>query len=526
MMPDAALADRLKSLLGTGNVVQDASDRAFFSGDIFTQGIVAELVVSPPDVALLAQAVALCTAHGRAVVPRGGGLSYTSGYLPPRAASVVFDLRQLDRIVEINADDMYVTVECGCTWLTLYEALKARGLRTPYFGPASGFSSTIGGALSQGSFLKGSTQHGTTAETTLALDVVLADGTVLSTGSAASMHNPSPFFRTYGPDLTGIFLGDCGALGFKARATLRLIPFPEHARFATYAFDDAASLLAAMRGAAKKGIVSECHGWDPYVVRAFAARGEGFAADLKYLKGVATSGGSFGKGLLDAVKIAVAGKNIFDETHYLMHAIVEDCTAAGADAKFALLQNVAAAQNGRALEPSVPRAIYGTPFTYPNALLGPKGQRWVPVHALSPHSRVLGLFEAMQAFFQSRADILTGHGIEHGNLFFAVGNNTICIEPLFYWPDSRTEYHERMIQKRQLERFPPLAPNPEATQAMRDIKSALATLFMEHGCAHVQIGRAYRYLESRQAPARQLLAALKQALDPHGLVNPGSLGLQ
>jgi FAD/FMN-containing dehydrogenase len=83
-----------------------------------------------------------------------------------------------------------------------------------------------------------------------------------------------------------------------------------------------------------------------------------------------------------------------------------------------------------------------------------------------------------------------------------------------------------MIQKRQLERFPPLAPNPEATQAMRDIKSALATLFMEHGCAHVQIGRAYRYLESRQAPARQLLAALKQALDPHGLVNPGSLGLQ
>ena len=90
----------------------------------------------------------------------------------------------------------------------------------------SGFSPTVGGALSQGSVFLGSTRHGTSAESTLSLDVVLADGSLLQTGSASGVKRPSPFFRTYGPDLTGLFLGDAGALGIKARATLQLIPFP------------------------------------------------------------------------------------------------------------------------------------------------------------------------------------------------------------------------------------------------------------------------------------------------------------
>ena len=151
-------------------------------------------MIAPGTVTELAEAIGLCTANNRRVIPRGGGFSYTGGYLPVMEHSIIVDMRRLDRIVEINREDMYVTVECGCTWHSLYTALKAEKLRTPYFGPISGFASTVGGALSQGSFFMGSTQYGTTAESTLGLEVVVADGTVLKTGSAATMDSPVAFF--------------------------------------------------------------------------------------------------------------------------------------------------------------------------------------------------------------------------------------------------------------------------------------------------------------------------------------------
>jgi FAD/FMN-containing dehydrogenase len=522
----ARLAASVATIVGDANVLRSPADLAFYSTDIYSQGTLAELVVRPPDVDALAAAVRSCVAAGRAVIPRGGGLSYTSGYLPVRAGTVVFDLALLDRIVEINADDMYVTVEAGCTWKKLYDALKERGLRTPYYGPASGFSSTVGGALSQGSFLKGSTQYGTTAETTLGLEVVLADGSLVRTGSGASLHRPSPFFRTYGPDLTGLFLGDTGALGFKARATLRLIPFPAEARFATFTIDDDARLLAAMREIARRGLAAECHGWDPYIAHSFASRGEGFAKDLNYLAGVAKSGRSLAAGLKDAARIALKGKRIFDDAAFLIHVIVEDSSAPGADAKLAAIREIVARAGGNEIEPSVPRAIYGTPFSYPNGILGTKGERWVPINVLAPHSRVGELLGAIRAYFERQAQLIEEPGIEYGIIFFAVGNNTICIEPLFYWPDARTNYHERMIEKPFLDKLPKLAPNPAASAAMHQLRLGFTDLAMRMGCVHVQIGKTYRYRESREPATYALLEAIKQAVDPHRLVNPGSLGLE
>ncbi len=520
------LAGRLQAIVGAERVVSSKAELEFFSTDVYSRGTTAELVVRPLTVEQLAGAVKLCVELGRAVIPRGGGLSYTSGYLAVREHTVVFDLLDLDRIVEINAEDLFVTVEAGCTWKKLYDALKARGLRTPYYGPASGYSSTVGGALSQGSFLKGSTAYGTTAESTLGLEVVLADGSILKTGSGASIYRPSPFFRTYGPDLTGLFLGDTGALGFKARATLRLIPFPEHARFASFTIAESGPTLDAMREIAKRGLAAECHGWDPYVTRAFASRGEGFAKDLQYLAGVAKSGASLVSGLKDAARIAIAGKRIFDDASFLIHVIVEDPTAPGADARLVAIREIVARHGGTEVEPSVPRAIYGTPFTPPNGLLGTGGERWVPINTLSAHSRTPETLAAIHAFMASKQHLVARHKIEYGVIFFAVGNNTICIEPLFYWPDQRTVYHERMIEKPFLDKLPKLARNPEAERAMQDIRSGFTDMAMRLGCVHVQIGKAYRYRESREPGTWQLLESLKQALDPQGLVNPGSLGLK
>jgi FAD/FMN-containing dehydrogenase len=216
--------DALRSLLKPENVITDGDDLRFYSTDVYRRAdIDAVLVIRPETTEELSNAVRICTAAGFAVVARGGGLSYTGGFLPTRAGTVIVDMQRLDKIVEINPVDMYVTVECGASWRQLYEKLKPLGLRTPYFGPMSGYASTVGGALSQGSIFLGSTQFGTSAESVLGLDVVIADGLVVTTGSAGGTENPGPFFRNYGPDLTGLFLHDAGALGIKARATLKLI---------------------------------------------------------------------------------------------------------------------------------------------------------------------------------------------------------------------------------------------------------------------------------------------------------------
>jgi FAD/FMN-containing dehydrogenase len=60
---------------------------------------------------------------------------------------------------------------------------------------------------------------------------------------------------------------------------------------------------------------------------------------------------------------------------------------------------------------------------------------------------------------------------------------------------------------------------------MKTLRAGLTTVFMREGCAHVQIGKTYRYRESREPATYALLRALKAAVDPKGRVNPGNLGL-
>src|SRR5690606_4004160 len=139
-------------------------------------------------------------------------MSYTKGYLPERSDSIVVDARNMNRILEVNAADQYITVEAGVTWEQVNEALEGTGLRTGYWGPLSGIRATVGGALSQNSAFFGSALNGTVAESVLGVTVVLAAGRIVTTGSGGRK-GTKPFTRFGGPDLTGLFLGDNGAMG-------------------------------------------------------------------------------------------------------------------------------------------------------------------------------------------------------------------------------------------------------------------------------------------------------------------------
>jgi FAD/FMN-containing dehydrogenase len=98
----------------------------------------------------LSRAMAILHRERIAMVPRGGGMSYTGGYVPARARSVIIDTSVMNRIIEISAENMLISVEAGVTWKAIHEALKPLGLRLPFFGTFSGAKATVGGGLSNG----------------------------------------------------------------------------------------------------------------------------------------------------------------------------------------------------------------------------------------------------------------------------------------------------------------------------------------------------------------------------------------
>jgi len=519
-----SIATQLSTLLGPESVLTDDADRRFFSQDIGgPREHVAACVIRPRSVEQLRAAVAASTAAGIASVPRGGGSSYTGGYVPDRDACVIVDTRGLGRVVEINTADMYVTVEAGCTWESLLAALGPHGVRTPFWGPLSGATATIGGSLSQNSILWGSARYGVSAETVLALEVVLADGTLLRTGAAA-VGTARPFFRYYGPDLTGLFLGDTGALGIKARATLKLIRQPAWVETASFGFGTHDQMAGAMAEIAREGLVSECFAMDP-VLQAQRMKRAGLAQDLKAVKGVITSARGLAAGMKEAARVALAGRRFLDDVSYSMHVGTEGRTEAGVVDALTEVRRIVAAQGGQEVENTVPKVLRGMPFVPMTSAIGPSGERWLPVHALLPLSEAVATWTAVRALFDSRGGDLERCGVKVGVLTAIVGTNAFVLEPVFYWPAPRTLYYQRVLDEATRAKFDDFPPNPEGEALVFEMRGHLTQLFLERGATHLQIGRTYRYREGLRPEPWQLLEAIKRAVDPRGLVNPGALGL-
>lgn len=518
-----ALLDELTALLGADNVLTGEAERRFYSQDVYREGRLPLAVIRPGSADELVAALRAIAREGLAVVPRGGGMSYTDGYLPQRDNSISIDLLRLNRVLEVNAEDGYVTVECGATWQSLLEALAPLGVRTPYWGPLSGQKATIGGALSQGSMFLGSGRYGAAAESVLGLDVVLVDGTVLKLGSHANAFGV-PFFRQYGPDTMSLFLSDTGALGIKTRATFRLVrPQPE-SRHLSFQFVSAADLFTAMGAVARADVVSECFAFDPGLqgMRMKRAR---LTDDVKTLGKVMKAAGGGLAGLKEGAKLVMAGRGFLDEKQYSMHLSLDGRDAADADAKAAVVRAAVGDARAREVENSVPKVMRANPFADVTSMLGPGGERWVPVHGVTSFSRAVSLFDSCQAVFARYAEEMRRFDIDRGYLIASVGMAGILLEPVLYWPEARLAFHERVLPPDYLARLPVFPPNPAATEAVGRIRMALAENFTMQGAVSFQIGKFYPYQRGLEPGAATFLREIKALVDPEGRMNPGCLGL-
>lgn len=519
----ADLRAALTRIVGADNVRDDEASLRLFSEDVWSASDhVVMLIVAPNSTEELAAVVAAAHAAGVAIAPRGAGMSYTSSYLPVTDTTLSIDTTRMNRVIAVNPEDMTITVEAGCSWLALNEALKGTGLRTPFWGPMSGIYSTIGGGLSQLNAMFGAGHYGTSSESVVALTMVLADGRILRTGARGKDGN-TPFYRHYGPDLAGLFCGDSGTLGLKAEVTFRLIRAPQFEDSVSFSFKSGEIMLKALAEMTRAGIASETCGFDPGLTKVRMKR-MSLASDVKTLGAVIGKEKSLGKGLLAAAKIALGGRNFIEADEYPLHITAEGRCKEAVAADIATAREIARQFDGVEIENTIAKVIRAMPFPPPNSILGPEGESWVPVHGQVSLSNAPAMFAEIRAYFDSMAETFNRLGIHNGFLFSSLGSNALVIEPVFFWPEGYRPIHESMVEPAHLARLKQLGPHPEATAVVTEAREKVKSICKSYGCAHFQIGRAYPYRESRDPAFLDVLDAVKAVVDPKGLFNPGGLG--
>ena len=216
MDDDVAMLD---GVLSEGALVTDIEvmgayrrDRA----DVVPAGV-PRAVVRAAGLADVSATLSWANRRGVAVVPRGAGTGLSGG-ANAIDGCIVLSLERLTAIREINRAGQYAVVEAGVINADLGRAAAAAGLFYPP-DPGSFEICSIGGNLATNAGGMRCVKYGVTRDSALSLEVVLADGTVLDTGSRARKN-------VAGYDLTSLFIGSEGTLGVITAATLRLRPAP------------------------------------------------------------------------------------------------------------------------------------------------------------------------------------------------------------------------------------------------------------------------------------------------------------
>lgn len=519
---DLMALDTLRRELGEDRVLSDTPTREYYANDVFWQpGIPPLAVILPRTAAEAAQAVQLATGQGLSVVPRGGGMSYTKGYLPDRADSVVVDTRKLGRVIECNVEDRYITVEAGCTWEQVNAALEGTGLRSGYWGPLSGINATVGGALSQNSAFFGSAMNGTVADSVIGVTVILADGRTVTTGSGGR-RGTQPFTRYGGPDFTGLFLGDNGAFGLKVAATLKLHERPGEVGYLSFGFATMSAMAAAQVEMARTRRVSEGFGIDRSKAEHSASVNR-ISDGLKTLGNVAAAGKSMLQGLKDAVSVAAAGTSFLKAHNFTLHVVVEGRSPAELAEGLDIVRAIGRA-HGTEIENTVPKVMRSKPFGPVRGMLGLNGERWVPIHAVFPLSAAQKVVDANEAYFAARRALMQQHGIVYSVMSMTVGNE-FFLEPAFYWQDEITPLHAASVGQETVRPWLDRPANPQAREAVAALRRGCQELYAGLGGVSWQVARDYPFAEILSPETWSLALDLKRALDPRGLMNPGSLGL-
>ncbi|MCC5969721.1 MAG: FAD-binding protein [Pararhodobacter sp.] len=457
-MPDpstrAAALDQLADMLGP-RLNRSQSDRELHGR---SEGhfplMPPDAVAYPENTAEVAEIVQICARAGLPLIGWGTGTSLEGHALAPQGG-VTVDFTRMDKVLQVMPEDMIAVIQPGVTREALNTELRATGL---FFPVDPGANASLGGMASTRASGTTAVRYGTMRANVLALEVVLADGRIIRTGTSAPKSST-------GYDLTGLFVGSEGTLGLITELTLKLHGQPEAVSAAVCAFDDMAGAVDAVIATIQSGIpMARIEFVDQASAAAFNAQSQAGWDDAPHLMvefhgseaGVAEQAARFGEIATD-----------FGGSGFRWASKPEERTAL-----WAMRHNA-----------------------YRAMLAANPGAAPITTDICVPISR---LAEAVEETAREIAD----SGIP-GPIVGHVGDGN---------------FHALLLPQADDAAQWEVAQKLAANMAERALRLG-GTVSGEHG---IGMGKM-KYMQAEHGEAWQVMRAIKSALDPEGLMNPGKL---
>ena len=244
-LSDAEFLDALRAVVGAANVLTQTADQDAFLTE--PRGLwrgEALAVVRPATTQEVSRVVALCATQTRSLTPHGGGTGLVGGQIAHDARGITLSLARLAKVREVDAASNTMIVEAGVTLAAAQAAAEAADRLFP-LSLASEGSCTIGGNLATNAGGTAVLAYGNTRDLTMGVEAVLADGRVMSTLSKLRKDNT-------GYDLKDLFVGSEGTLGVITAAVLKLFPRPRSIETAFVGLETPEQAMAVLALAQKR----------------------------------------------------------------------------------------------------------------------------------------------------------------------------------------------------------------------------------------------------------------------------------
>jgi alkyldihydroxyacetonephosphate synthase len=421
-----------------------------------------DVVVRPTSVEQISAIVRFAAGAGIPIVPWGAGSGSQGGAIAINGGIQV-DMRGLDRLIEVDKRSLTATVQTGMMCDVFEAALNEREFIFPHY-PASTAIATVGGYVAcRGSGVL-STRYGKIEDLIISLQVVLPDGSVIRT-------LPVPR-HAVGPDLNQVFTGSEGTLGIITEMTVQILPTPECRTFHAVQFEDIHTGIDAGRSIIQSGI-------RPSVVRLYDE--------------VAASG-SLGQ---------VIGEVLDRPTMVLLFEGPTDL--AETEARLAL--RLAAAHGARSIDPIVAQHWWEHRYDFyapPHAPQLPS--MWGTIEAVARYSDIDAIYDRLRREIPER---------------YARYHLRLAIHLSHWYPWGTMLYGRFVIPSAPDDANEAAALHDRIWADAIDIALDGGGVMNDHHGVGLKLGP---FMRQQYGPAFTVLEAIKGALDPAGVMNPGKLG--
>jgi glycolate oxidase len=456
------IIDKIRQIVGPENVFDDRVECISYSRDLSVHEGIPDAVVFAHTTDQISSIMALANKEKIPVTVQGSGTATTGASLPVEGG-ILLDVHRMDKILEIDKDNFYATVEPGVICNNLNIALKKDNLMFPP-NPGSELIATIGGMMSTNSSGHRAVKYGTARDYVKGLKVVLADGTIIETG----FKTPK---SSFGYDLNHVFASSEGTLGVITEITVKIEPLPEYNALALAIFHDLFAAGKAVTDIIGSGIqLTACEIMDKYSLKVVE---EAIGKDVSKIEAM-----------------------LIIESDGVKETVVRDMERIGEICKKYDVQEFTwsddPAKAGEIMEA--------------RGKLVPTLSRIKPGNRLVAISEDLGIPPTKIPEVIKRAQAISDEYNLLITTFGHIGDGNV-----------HTTFVTDMRSREEWDRLRPAAD--ELAELALEMGG---TVTAEHGTGLAR----NPYIERQLGPALDVMRSIKKALDPNGILNPGKMGLE